>query len=355
MSEKNYKAIVIGCGRGGENIGVHSIGYVHGKAYRGHPRIELAGACDLDPANLDRFCQHFSVPHQMSDSEELLRRLRPEIVSLCTYVGSRPALIEASIRNGARAIWCEKPFSLTIQEGRRLVALCEENDVKLVINHYRRYLDLWNRAKQLLQNGEIGELEVVYGSFEGWDQMEMGTHLLDMIRYFMDDEPVSWVMGQVRCTGAKNLYGHKIEEHSICYLAFENGVRGFYDGSRPFPGKSLFRLNGSQGSIEIFPGGEIILINAKGLTRIVADSDWSHPKENGRDPFQDLLDDFLGWMEGGEPPRINGRSGLSSTELYLACYESSKQRDRIDLPLAEQDGFPLDAIAALRQKNFKTI
>jgi predicted dehydrogenase len=27
-----------------------------------------------------------------------------------------------------------KPFSLTIQEGRRLVALCEQNGVKLVIN-----------------------------------------------------------------------------------------------------------------------------------------------------------------------------------------------------------------------------
>jgi hypothetical protein len=37
---------------------------------------------------------------------------------------------------------------------------------------------------------------------------------------------------------------------------------------------------------------------------------------------------------------------MASTELYLACYESSKRRDRIDLPLPDQDGFPLDAIAA---------
>src|SRR5258708_22077051 len=242
MTAENYQAIVIGCGRGGENIGAHSIGYVHGKAYHNHPRIELAGACDLDPMNLDRFCEHFSVPYKTTDSEELLQHLRPDIVSLCTYVGSRPALIEASIRHGAKAIWCEKPFSLTIQEGRRLVALCEQNGVKLVINHYRRYLDLWNRAKQLLKDGEIGEPEMVYGSFEGWDQMEMGTHLLDMIRYILDDELVSWVMGQVRCTGAKSRYGHKMEEHSVCYFAFENGVRGFYDASCHFPGKSLFRL-----------------------------------------------------------------------------------------------------------------
>ena len=71
------------------------------------------------------------------NSEELLRELRPELVSICTYVGSRSALVEASVRNGAKAIWCEKPLSLTMQEGR-LVELCEEKGVKLVINHYRR-------------------------------------------------------------------------------------------------------------------------------------------------------------------------------------------------------------------------
>jgi UDP-N-acetylglucosamine 3-dehydrogenase len=345
MRNQKYTAVVIGCGRGGENIGVHSIGYVHGKAYYQHEQIELAGACDLNRENLERYCDHFSVPFGTTDSEQLFEQVRPEIVSLCTYVSSRPALLEAAIRHGAKAIWCEKPFALTIQEGRRLLARCEENGVKLIINHYRRYLDLWNRAKNLVKEGEIGELQLVYGSFDGWDQMEMGTHLLDMIRYIMDDQPVSWVMGQVRCTGKKNVYGHTMEEHSVCYFAFENGVRGFYDASMPFPGKSLFRLNGSEGYLDVFPTGEIILTNARGLTKIVADSDWSHPKENGQDPFQHLLNDFLGWIEGGKPPRINGQSGLASTELYLACYESSKRRDRMDLPLREQDGFPLDAIS----------
>lgn len=117
MNAEDYHAVVIGCGRGGENIGAHSIGYVHGKAYKDNPRIELAEASDLDPANLDRFCGHFSVPCKTGNSEELLRELRPELVSICTYVGSRSALVEASVRNGAKAIWREKPLSLTIQEG----------------------------------------------------------------------------------------------------------------------------------------------------------------------------------------------------------------------------------------------
>ena len=69
--------MVIGCGRVGENIGAHSIGYLHGKAYRDNPRIELAGACDLDPANLDCFCEHFSIPYKTGNSEELLLPTKP--------------------------------------------------------------------------------------------------------------------------------------------------------------------------------------------------------------------------------------------------------------------------------------
>jgi predicted dehydrogenase len=137
-------------------------------------------------------------------------------------------------------------------------------------------------VKQLAKDREIGDLEIIVGR-EGWDQMEMGTHMLDMMRYLMDDEPVAWVMGQVRCTGTKRAYGHLMEEHSVCYFAFQNGVRGFYDASCHFPGNSLFRLNGAAGYLEVFAEGAIILMNARGFSQIAAESDWSNPKKGGPD------------------------------------------------------------------------
>jgi hypothetical protein len=65
----------------------------------------------------------------------------------------------------------------------------------------------------------------------------------------------------------------------------------------------LFRLNGAGGYVEVFPEGAITLANARGFTQIATGSDWSNPKKGGRDPFQDLLNDFLAWIEGGQPPR----------------------------------------------------
>jgi predicted dehydrogenase len=348
MSQEQYRAVVVGCGRGGENIGVHSIGYVHGNAYTKHPRTRIDGACDIDVSNMDRFCDHFSVPHKNVDAEALIREVRPDILSICTYVAARPALIDMAVRYGVKSIWCEKPFSLTIQEGREMLDLCERHGIKLIINHYRRYLDLWNQAKALVKEGRIGQLQFVYGSFDGWDQMEMGTHLLDMIRNLLDDEPVSWVMGQVECTGAKVLYRHVVEEHSVSYFSFLNGVRALYDGSRHFPGEAMMRLNGTDGFLEVFPDGRLKLVAKSESEEIKSTSDWSNPLPGGADPYQLLLEDFVSWIEGGDAPRIHGRNGLASTELYLACYESARSRTRIDLPLKPQNGFPLDEIAGAR-------
>jgi phosphocarrier protein len=72
---------------------------------------------------------------------------------------------------------------------------------------------------------------------------------------------------------AMRSYGHVMEEHSVCYFAFKNGVRGFYDASCHFPGISLFRLNGAGGYVEVFPEGAITLANARGFTQIATDSD----------------------------------------------------------------------------------
>lgn len=74
------------------------------------------------------------------------------------------------------------------------------------------------------------------------------------------------------------------------------------------PGNSLFRLNGTGGYVDVFPEGAITLANARGFTQIATDSDWSNPKKGGRDPFQDLLNDFLAWIERGQPPRITGEA-----------------------------------------------
>jgi len=75
----------------------------------------------------------------------------------------------------------------------------------------------------------------------------------------------------------------------------------------PHPKLASERLENQTG-VEVFPEGAITLANARGFTQITTDSDWSNPKMGGRDPFQDLLNDFLAWIEGDSLHGLTGEA-----------------------------------------------
>lgn len=343
-------ALVVGCGRGGAGGGgAHSIGYAHGAAYARHPRTRLVAACDLDAGNLRDFAARFATPHASADLDALLAEARPEVVSICTYAGSHRGLVEKCLAAGVRRIWCEKPFALTLDDARAMTDAAAAAGACLVVNHYRRHLPLFRRAKELLDHGAIGPLRAMTATMNGWDQMEWGVHWLDLMRHLADDRPVAWVMGQVRCSGARRAYGHLLEEHSVNHFAFAHGPRGTLDGGVALPGGSAFRIDGDSGFIDLRADHRVILVNAEGRREIPVASTLHgapHDRPDACDPWGEVLSSLLDWADGGPAPLLAAPNALLSTELALACYESALRRDRIDLPLGPQGVFPLERLAA---------
>jgi predicted dehydrogenase len=345
------KTLIIGCGKGGDgSAGSHSIGYAHADAYVAHGGFSVHAACDLDDDNLLRFKNFYGLQHASKDLDSLLLEAKPDVVSICTYAASHREIFEKCVAAGVRAIWCEKPLVLSMDDGLAMMELSERHNVKVVVNHYRRYLHLFTEARRLLSEKAIGTPILMSSSLGGWDQMEWGTHWLDMMRFWAGDQPVKWVMGQVRCSGEKSGYGHLMEEHSINYFSFEDGTRGVLDGGLVFPGNSALRVEGTDGSLEATWDGRLLLANADGRSEIPVKSNVHVPTTDLEKPHVLLLADWLEWMNGGAEPQVSMRNALLSSELYLACYESAAIGNRIDLPLRGQASFPLKAIAA-RQSN----
>lgn len=344
-----YRAAIIGVGKGGEGkAGGHSIGYAHADAYAVHPRTTLAAGCDLSPENLERFAKAYELPAKSQDARALLAETKPDIVSICTYAGSHRTLLELCLEAGVKGIWCEKPLALTLDDARAMERAATLAGVKVVVNHFRRYNPLFRQAKRLLEDGAIGQVSMIFSSIENWDLMEWGTHWLDMMRFLSGDQPVRWVMGQARCTGEKQGYGHVMEEHAIAYFAFNNGVRGFLDGGVAIPGTAPYSLKaiGSDGSIEMSES-KLTLLNHEGVRQIEA----AASTDPAQSTWQLQLADFIGWLDGGSESQLSLRNAVLSTELYLAAYESAKSGDRIDLPLISQSRFPLDAVAQRQSGN----
>jgi hypothetical protein len=67
-------------------------------------------------------------------------------------------------------------------------------------------------------------LSEAYGH-PGSSQLVDSTHTVDLLRYVLDAAPVARLMGQVDARTAREARSHPIEDATLAWLAFRNGVR----------------------------------------------------------------------------------------------------------------------------------
>ena len=347
MSGRRYPAAVIGVGKaggGGPKGGGHAIAYSHAGALKRSPRVDLRAGCDINTENLAAFRQKFDVPQGFEDYRAMLRELKPDLVSIATYVGLHRPMIEAAADAGVKGIICEKPFVNSPADLDAVRRIVERTGVKIVIAHVRRYGAAFVRARELYNNGTVGKPVMVFAGIDGWDLSEWGSHWLDMIRYFHEDRPVAWVMGQARVGNFRG-YGHLMEDHAVAYFGFEGGGRGVVDGGTAI-GENSLTLVGTTGVIRVNQESRLVIENTDGRREETFDDDpvdgWKAlglPPANGNwaKIWDVVVADLVAWIEGGPVPRIGLPHTFASAELNLATYVSALRGDRVDLPLQGDD------------------
>lgn len=357
-----YTAAIIGVGKaggGGTISGGFAIGYTHAEMYRRSKRTRLVAAADTSGANLAAFAAKFSLPPAAgyADYREMLDELRPDVLSICTYVGLHRPMIEAAARAGVKAIVCEKPFLAAPADLPAIRSLVAETGVKIVVPHVRRYRPAFERARQLIATGAIGKPVLIATACPGWDLSEWGSHSFDLVRYFLGDRPVEWVMGQARVR-EKRGFGHAMEDFAVAYFGFDDGARGCVEAGLGLAVETMFYIAGSDGAIRA-QGEETLHLIARegGREESFAGrhpAGWEDLGLGGQDDgwfslWDVLLSDLLGWLEGGPEPRVGFTSAVRSCELNLAAYVSAIRGDRIDLPLVDGTvDYPVELLARRR-------
>ena len=341
----SYSAAIIGVGKaggGGPKGGGHAIGYTHAAMFQSDPRVKLIAGADINAQNLEAFQDKFSVPRGFASYSSMLGDIKPDIVSIGTYVGLHCEMIEASARAGVKGIICEKPFVASLPQLRRVQKVVEETGVKLVVAHVRRYRPAFERARELFNNGSIGTPMLCVSGIADWDLSEWGSHWLDMFRFLNNDQPIAWVMGQARVRDFRG-YGHAMEDHAVAYFQFASGVRGLLDGGKALSGGGDMTLLGTGGTIRVDNEITVTLTNKAGQTIETFDQDllagWPAL-------WTKALGELIDWIEGGPSSRIALEHVAASSELNLAAYLSAVRGDRVDWPLADTtDEWPVEELA----------
>jgi len=219
-------------------IGLNHIGLLHCRVYQDHPDAKLVAVCDLR-ADLARSAgERFgAVPYQ--DIRTMLANEEIDLVSVATggyENGSHHMEPVMQAIEAGKDVLVEKPISNRISEAKAMTEAAAAHGVRLACNLNHRFTPAAQRAKQWLEQGELGDLLFVNmkltignpNESSPWMQMRaLHPHSFDVLRYFagnvvrvqsfMTRAPgrLSWSTASINLEFASGAVGHLTGSYDI--------------------------------------------------------------------------------------------------------------------------------------------
>lgn len=322
---------MIGCGR---------ISKKHVKSIDDNSGVNLYAVCDIKPERMDQYDQP-KVKYQ--DYEKLLADPNVDMVSICTPSGLHAEMTIAAAEAGKHII-CEKPMTLTVEDGRRVNAAVDKANVKLCIVLQNRYNPPVMKAKESIVQKHLGEILIGAATvrwyrpqsyyedeWHGTKSMDGGAFMNQAIHHI---DALQWLMGgKVKSVFSKTkTFTHDIESEDagVAVWEFENGAIATVEGSTIVWPRNLegsVAVFGATGSLKI--GGTAL--NRQEFWRVSGMEEIEESETENPDPpsvygfshsvvYKDMLDAVL----SGRDPQTTGYEGLYSVALVNAMYKSSE-------------------------------
>jgi predicted dehydrogenase len=156
----------------------------------------LSALCDLDPELRERYASRYPNARMHSSFEDLLADEDVSAIVIATPVPTHYALARSALAAG-RHVLVEKPPAMHAAEIDELVALAAERDLVLMPGHLLLYHPGIRKLKQLIDDGELGDVLCVYGNRQNLGIVRtnenalwsLGVHDLSVVLYLLDEEP----------------------------------------------------------------------------------------------------------------------------------------------------------------------
>ena len=127
---------------------------------------EAVAICDVDlnRAKTQAEKYHISADSVYTDYRDLLAREDIDAVTLPLPDQVHKEITIAALRAGKHVL-CEKPMSLNLDECKEMIRVAKECGKELMVGQIGRYTPSFLAAKQLLDEGAIGELFMVESEY----------------------------------------------------------------------------------------------------------------------------------------------------------------------------------------------
>ncbi|MDS9472505.1 Gfo/Idh/MocA family protein [Sporosarcina pasteurii] len=335
---KKLKVAVIGCG----SIAQHR----HLIEYNQNPNVELVAVCDIVEERVKEIANEYNV-EAYTNYEDVLMLANVDAVSVCLPNYLHAPVSIAALHAGKHVL-CEKPMATSREEAEEMIAAAEKNDKKLMIAHNQRFVPSHQKARAIIESGEIGKIHSFRSTFghggpEGWSadgkdswffrkeeafigaMGDLGVHKADLLRYLLGEEFVE-VASMIE-TSAKDFA--EVDDNAVCILKSESGIIGTLTASWAYTAKednstiiygekAILRLEDDPiySLIVQYANGEVVKY---GLGAIQSN-------DEGGQTTSHTIDHFVEAVLENKEPLIDGEEGKKSLEIILASLESMKTK-----------------------------
>jgi predicted dehydrogenase len=187
--------------------------------------VELRWICDQDESRTDRLARRYPTVQTTDDIEDVLDDDEVQAVLLATPVFTHYDLARRCLEAGKHT-FVEKPLAPSSELALELIDLSLERELVLMCGHTFLYSPPVRRIRQMIAEGELGELFFVSASRVNlglhqrdvsviWD---LGPHDFSILRYWLDDAPIS-----VRASGRDSIVPG-IADVAFINMEFSSGL-----------------------------------------------------------------------------------------------------------------------------------
>lgn len=186
------RVAVIGCGRMGAEPSSRVVGNIpagwlpisHVEALNAIEGIESIALCDTNQELLQQRGKQYGIHTLYDDYRELINTNKPDLVTIATRTPSKCDIIKYACQAGVKGIYVEKPFANSMEELTSCLNIVKKHNVKLAYGVNRRYHPVYRLAKDLINNGEVGELIHITAEHGLSQLFWTHPHSVDLFLYF---------------------------------------------------------------------------------------------------------------------------------------------------------------------------
>lgn len=318
-------------------IGAGRIGRIHARNLKFRiPGARLEAVADVNEEAARKVGEELEVPAE-KDYRRLLDKKSIAAVVICSSTDTHAQIVTEAARAG-KHIFCEKPIALEIGRIEEALAEVRKAGVKLQVGFNRRFDPSFQRAKELIANGEIGTPHLVritsrdpappplsYIKVSGGLFLDMTIHDFDMARFLLDDE-VDELLAVGGCLVDPAIGEAGDIDTAIVSLKYRGGALGTIDNSRQavYGYDQRIEVHGSRGTIVVGNkfATEVTVHTERAISRDVLVNFFM---ERYTDSYLAEMSAFISClMEDKESP-VGGIDGLISVKMAYAAAESLRK------------------------------